>query len=624
MRPLRVLPALALLLFCGCAGVSLESIQREQDLRAPDSAVLKSAAESRFGAIRKRAYLAMGRIQTPAYFETLARGLRDRNAAAREQAAFSLGQLGLAEPEVSSATLLEAARLLAPLVEESTPSLKRAAVEALGKVGGEEAQASLIAQLKDKDAGVRGQAALALFRQVQLGRLPAYSTAAVEGLTALFDDPDYEVRWRAVYAFSRKPEARAAVALSSAALDASDLVKIFAFRGLSQLKGEASWQNLTKALNSTDYLVRAEAVRALGQMGRTDYIVEAVYEDESPHVRAAAADALAAAKDLKLSYWLDQLADDVSPLVKGQALLALAQLRPEKAAPLLEGDRKSENWWVRSKAYEALGALPESGAALGEGLKDKDARVAASALEALAKSSATAVDDALESVLRDPQASLELVGAAAEAALEKKSPRLLEAVRLAYDGGLAKQFPELSDDLVQAEAETLKAHPELGAARLAPRSPIALTPSRFIGDRLPPTTVVLDTEKGRIEIALAVDEAPIHAATFLESVRRGLYDGTIWHRVVTGFVVQGGDPRGSGWGDGEISLRDEINRLPFDRGAVGMPKAGKDTGGCQLFITYLPTPHLDGRYTVFGKVVSGLEVVDKLEPGDKIRRAFVK
>src|SRR5271154_4512660 len=99
MRPLRVLPALVLLLFCGCAGVSLESIQREQDLRAPDSAVLQSASHNRFGAIRRRAYLAMGRIQSPAYFGTLAQGLSDRNPAAREQAAFSLGQLGLAEPE---------------------------------------------------------------------------------------------------------------------------------------------------------------------------------------------------------------------------------------------------------------------------------------------------------------------------------------------------------------------------------------------------------------------------------------------------------------------------------------------------------------------------------------------
>ena len=86
-------------------------------------------------------------------------------------------------------------------------------------------------------------------------------------------------------------------------------------------------------------------------------------------------------------------------------------------------------------------------------------------------------------------------------------------------------------------------------------------------------------------------------------------------------MVQGGDPRGSGWGDAGWRLADEINRIPFERGTVGMPKAGKDTGGCQLFVSLVPTPHLDGRYTAFGRVVYGMDVFDRIEPGDKILRA---
>jgi cyclophilin family peptidyl-prolyl cis-trans isomerase len=136
--------------------------------------------------------------------------------------------------------------------------------------------------------------------------------------------------------------------------------------------------------------------------------------------------------------------------------------------------------------------------------------------------------------------------------------------------------------------------------------------------------VVLETEKGEIEISLAVAEAPIHAEAFLHSVSSGLYDGLSWHRVVSNFVVQGGDPRGSGWGDAGFSLRDEISPLRFERGAVGMPKAGKDTGGCQLFITLVPAPHLDGRYTVFGHVTRGMDVVDRLAPGDRIVKARVR
>jgi cyclophilin family peptidyl-prolyl cis-trans isomerase len=135
--------------------------------------------------------------------------------------------------------------------------------------------------------------------------------------------------------------------------------------------------------------------------------------------------------------------------------------------------------------------------------------------------------------------------------------------------------------------------------------------------------VVLETSKGEIRIRCLADEAPIHVASFVELVGQGYYDGLIWHRVVSNFVIQGGDPRGDGWGGAGYTLRDEINRVRYGRGAVGMPKAGKDTGGGQIFITHIPTPHLDGNYTVFGQVVEGLDVVDRIEVGDAIVRARV-
>ena len=135
----------------------------------------------------------------------------------------------------------------------------------------------------------------------------------------------------------------------------------------------------------------------------------------------------------------------------------------------------------------------------------------------------------------------------------------------------------------------------------------------------------METEKGTFVIALSSAEVAVtHAAAFAESVKKGFYDGLTWHRVVTAFVVQGGDPRGSGWGDAGWRLADEIAPVAFLRGTVGMPKAGKDTGGCQLFVSLVPTPHLDGRYTAFGRVVSGMEVLDLLEPGDKILSARLK
>jgi cyclophilin family peptidyl-prolyl cis-trans isomerase len=135
--------------------------------------------------------------------------------------------------------------------------------------------------------------------------------------------------------------------------------------------------------------------------------------------------------------------------------------------------------------------------------------------------------------------------------------------------------------------------------------------------------VTLVTSKGEIRIRCLARDAPIHVASFVDLVRAGYYDGLTWHRVVTNFVIQGGDPRGDGWGGAGYTLRDEINTSRYGRGAVGMPKAGKDTGGGQIFITHVPTPHLDGNYTVFGQVVDGLEVVDRIEVGDTIVGARV-
>jgi cyclophilin family peptidyl-prolyl cis-trans isomerase len=136
--------------------------------------------------------------------------------------------------------------------------------------------------------------------------------------------------------------------------------------------------------------------------------------------------------------------------------------------------------------------------------------------------------------------------------------------------------------------------------------------------------VTLETSKGEIRIRCFAREAPVHVASFVTLAQNGHYDGLIWHRVVSNFVIQGGDPRGDGWGGAGYTIRDEISTRPYVRGSVGMPKAGKDTGGGQIFITHVPTPHLDGNYTIFGEVVAGLDVVDRIEVGDTIQRARVQ
>lgn len=403
-------------------------------------------------------------------------------------------------------------------------------------------------------------------------------------------DKNPETRWRAAYALSRSSDILAAAELAAGTKDENLWVRAFSLRALGKLKNQAPLEPLVSALADPEYLVRLEAVRALGLAGKADLLGSEIFRDPSAHVRAAAAAALAATGHPALAEKIAPLAGETSTLVRGEVVLAYPKiLNPQDALKILSQERTFPHWWIKSRALVSLGSVPGGFALLKESLQDPDPRLAAAALEGLAKSTDTAVDAILESVLNNPKSVLELREAAAEAAEGRPSPSLQAA-------------------LAQEKERVKKSIAKLYS---------------YSGRAPAPAAVVLETDKGEIEIALAALEAPIHSESFLKNAAAGFYDGTIWHRVVSGFVIQGGDPRGSGSGDGGFSLRDEISALPFERGTVGMAKADKDTGSCQLFIMHAPAPHLDGRYTVFGRVTRGMDVVDAIEPGDKILRARV-
>jgi cyclophilin family peptidyl-prolyl cis-trans isomerase len=133
----------------------------------------------------------------------------------------------------------------------------------------------------------------------------------------------------------------------------------------------------------------------------------------------------------------------------------------------------------------------------------------------------------------------------------------------------------------------------------------------------------IQLDRGTIELELAITDAPLTVANFIELARKDFFNGIAIHRVVPDFVIQDGDPRGDGEGGPGYTIRDELNQLPYLRGTVGMALDWKDTGGSQFFITHSPQPHLDARYTTFGRVVNGIELVDRIQPGDVIRRVQI-
>jgi peptidyl-prolyl cis-trans isomerase B (cyclophilin B) len=138
-------------------------------------------------------------------------------------------------------------------------------------------------------------------------------------------------------------------------------------------------------------------------------------------------------------------------------------------------------------------------------------------------------------------------------------------------------------------------------------------------------SVKLVTNRGTIELELYPQHAPNTVNNFVFLAGQGYYDGVKFHRVIADFMIQSGDPTGTGRGGPGYKFADELkdNPLKHERGVISMANAGPNTNGSQFFITHLPTPHLNGRHTVFGKVTSGQDVVDAIRQGDTIVKVEV-
>jgi peptidyl-prolyl cis-trans isomerase B (cyclophilin B) len=137
-------------------------------------------------------------------------------------------------------------------------------------------------------------------------------------------------------------------------------------------------------------------------------------------------------------------------------------------------------------------------------------------------------------------------------------------------------------------------------------------------------TATIETSRGRIVCELFTKDAPNTVNNFVFLAREGFYDGTTFHRVIENFMIQGGDPTGSGRGGPGYKFQDETNARKHERGTLSMANAGPNTNGSQFFITHVPTPWLDGKHTVFGRVQEGQDIVDKVQQGDTISSVRVE
>ncbi|MGE3164672.1 MAG: peptidylprolyl isomerase [Planctomycetota bacterium] len=655
---------------CGCHGTlrlersvdAVAALQRCEARDVLDDAVLKSAlADSAAPELQRAAVRAIGRIGDARGVEILEayldRGLAE--PAFGVEMAFALGQLA------SDRGLGVIERLLH---ESESPVVRRRAVEALGKLHCESlAEGStgarvgerLVALLQHADAELRGEAALGLWRRDEK-RFVAHI------VTALQAETDDGARWRMVYALARLDDPSTVAPLRPYLSDSHTWVSLFAARGLrtpvdldpAALTGLAA----LLAAPQSSWVARAEALETLGALAKSvddatreqirDVLFEQLFREPMPLVVERLLGALRhTGGDIVENVLLALARGSASPTVRRAAVENYGLVAGPRAVDYLASFAAVPDVWLRAAAARGLAA---GGGAAQHALLPFLADAQSPAREAAVRSYATVTDErgwARVHELAVDDAAVAVRLAAIEVMRERQPEGWQETFERAFRNSTAPSFWEARTEILRALAadavgvelarEALT-DPFVSVRRVASRllagrgesTVSALERSLATGgiEQLAPNTwalpenphLVLGTERGEIVIELFPRDAPRHVASVTSLARAGRYDGLTIHRVVPAFVVQGGDPSGDGSGDAGYFVPDEINPRPYDRGAVGMPKTGEpDTGGCQFFITHVPTPHLDGRYTVFGHVVAGMAVVDQLEVGDRILSARV-
>jgi cyclophilin family peptidyl-prolyl cis-trans isomerase len=338
----------------------------------------------------------------------------------------------------------------------------------------------------------------------------------------------------------------------------------------------------------------------------------------------------------------------------GVALASLAAGDPDRALALAFPSGVPGPLDLRLGAAEALPSLPVERLAswLDTLLSDPTARVRMEAVSRVPRDAAHALASHLVRALADVDGRVQAVALDIAAPLAS-GPGADAAVKKAWGVAYAFTLASREPDLVASALDAAASRAEGGCALLAARRDdgddlVRTRARRLLVERCGEKTdgfsrrpfatrlsgtdyrrlaqlaesgrlvATVATPRGSFEVELLSRDAPMTVESFATLARKGFFDGTTIHRVVPDFVVQAGDPKGDGTGGPDYALRDELNPLPYVRGRVGMALSGPDTGGSQWFVTLSRQPHLDGGYTVFGDVIAGMDVVERIEQNDRL------
>ncbi|MFB9863736.1 peptidylprolyl isomerase [Rufibacter immobilis] len=578
---------------------------------------------------RQEAALAFGSVQDTLALPQLTPLLQDTEASVRKAAAYALGQMGSAAAEPA---LMEAFQ------REQDPATRAEILEAWGKCA-TQTGLDMISRYTAQP-NLQPAQAWALYRA---GQRKLEYTTAVQKATALLQASPEEARAGAAQFLARTPKIDPSPAKAQLfqvlAQDPSAHVRMAAALAASKMKDTTGVAlAITKVLlQDADYRVRLSAVRPLYQLPYSA-VQAAAWQallDKHPHVALSAAEYLSAKAPATEARLLAEAAAQ-QPDWRVRATLYGAALA---SAPV---NQKREVGQQIQQRFTAAQTPYEKAALLTALSKDqtqypfieqqtfgaKHPAISTTGLEALVairgqKDFAAASAPAFEQLFQRAIASgdVAMVGIAAGAIrnpdLNLKSTYLDRTFLTQARDKLTlprdmETYLELQKTLDYLEGKTAAPTPPTPYSH-----PIDWT---LVNKLKKGQQAKLKTSKGDIIFELLVEDAPGSVANFVELLEKGFYNGKTFHRVVPNFVAQGGCPRGDGWGSTDYAIRSEFADLNYQEGYVGLASAGKDTESCQWFITHSPTPHLDGRYTIFARVVKGMDMAHQLNIGDRIEK----
>jgi cyclophilin family peptidyl-prolyl cis-trans isomerase/HEAT repeat protein len=642
----------------------IQEIQQQEYLRDTNPENFVAWLNSPDEDIRAQALKSLGRIQDTSTISWMANRLADKSVKVRKEAAFALGQTFSPKsfPALNSAISFE-----------EDKKVKTQLLEALGKTADQDLSRLLESYIQGGDPDYQQVAAITAAILSYRGYPPYEAGNSIGQLLGVNDNA--VTNWRCAYALYRIGSPSEFGPVFQTLHSNDPLTRFFSlkalmifttlmrspqfepYKKLESMKEAASlfpsntfFDSLASSARDTSWFVRVTALQLMKDLKYSQYVklIEDACSDPSPHVRATALQVLPSyLNSPKSSFLTEFIQNTLSWRDRGIALESLSEIDQAAALKLVKNEILSTEWpenYYYIRVLENIKNAESTKILLSLANSDKNTMVS-QILEILVNRKGVPNSLFMEKLeMYDPAITTIVAGKFGQS----KNMSAVEPLINAYQKFTAPRDIEpmvaiLSalESIGDSKATTLlqqELHNPFPTVRIAALHALEritgksvelpevakqpLTKFDFALERFRENPVVrFTTTKGTFEVELYPEKAPITVANFISLVKTGFYNNLYFHRVVPGFVIQGGDPRGDGWGGPGYAIPCEYNDIFYNRGVLGMAHAGKDTGGSQFFITETPQPHLNGKHTAFGKVLQGMKVVDAIEIYDQILKA---